>query len=108
MTLLYLDFDGPIPAGFLDRVTWCAQIWGWPLEAVRYDRTRRGWHVVVGVRKRLTPALIVAAQAVLGSDYKREAFNLMRVQGLAHVPPFWRGRWNVLYSHHAKPERNAV
>ena len=106
MTLLYVDIDGPLPPRVLDRVVWCLRLWGWTPEAVRFDRTRRGWHVVVGVQEVLEPSVIVAAQSVLGSDYKREAFNLMRVQTLAHVSPFWRGRWNVLYSHHAKhPER---
>lgn len=103
MTLLYLDFDGAFPARFMDRVTWCARVWRWSLVAVRIDKTRNGWHVVVGVAESVEPALVVAAQSILGSDYKREAFNLMRVQSLPHVSPFWRERWNVLYSHHAKP-----
>ena len=49
--------------------------------------------------------IVVAAQAVLGSDYKREAYNVMRVQNLDAQSPYWRARWNVLYSMHAKPER---
>lgn len=103
MTLLYLDFDGAIPNDIVSRITWCARLWQWRVEAIRIDRTRNGFHVVVGVRQKIEPALIVAAQAVLGSDYKREAYNLMRVQSLPRVSPFWRERWNVLYSHHAKP-----
>ena len=102
MTLLYLDVDGEIPPGFLFRLLHCIRLWGWPLEAVRYDRTARGWHVVVGVRRRLSPAIVVAAQAILGSDPKREAFNLMRVQQLRHLPAFWRSRFNVLYSRHSR------
>lgn len=102
MTLLYLDFDGPLPKGLLNWITTCAKLWGWPLEAVRYDKTRRGWHVVVGIKKRLHPAFIVAAQAILGSDPKREAFTLMRVQELGWMTPFWRRRWNVLYAKHRK------
>jgi len=105
MTLLYLDFDGKLPNGLVDRIVWMCKLWQWPIVAVRFDRTRRGWHVVVGIRKRVVPALIVAAQAVLGSDYKREAYNIMRVQSLATLSPYWRARWNVLYSMHAKPER---
>lgn len=105
MTLLYLDFDGRLPRGLIDRIVWAVKLWQWTLVAIRYDRTQRGWHVVVGIQEKVRPALIVAAQAILGSDYKREAFNLMRVQSLAHVPRFWRERWNVLYSHHARPTR---
>ena len=106
--MLYLDFDGPVPKGLIDRIVWTTKLWRWKLEAVRFDRTRNGWHVIVGVRKRLDPPVVVAAQAILGSDYKRETFNLMRVQGLANIPPYWRERWNVLYSHHAKPRRTNV
>lgn len=102
MTLLYLDFDGRLPAQLLDRITACAKLWGWPLEAVRMDRTARGWHVVIGVNKRVAPYYIVAAQAILGSDPHREAFNLMRVQGLADRPAYWRRRWNVLYATHRR------
>lgn len=101
MTLLYLDFDGPVPATLVPWITQCCKLWQWPVEAVRYDRTRRGWHVVVGVRKRIAPPLVVAAQAIFGSDAKREAFNLMRVTQLHRQPKFWRDRFNVLYeSHH--------
>jgi len=102
-TLLYLDFDGALPRDIMARIAWCVRVWEWTVEAVRLDRTRRGWHVIVGVHQQVDPARMVAAQAILGSDYKREAFNLMRVTNLAHVPPFWRERWNVLYSHHVKP-----
>lgn len=105
MTLLYLDFDGPLPRDIMSRIAWGLRLWQWTPEAVRIDRTRHGWHVVVGVQEEVPPPLVVAAQAVLGSDYKREAFNLMRVQHLDALPSFWRERWNVLYSHHAKPLR---
>ena len=49
-----------------------------------YRRTRKGWHVIVRVqlRRRLTPAEIVALQFCLGSDGRRETLNLMRVLSL--------------------------
>lgn len=102
MTLLYLDFDHVPPANLIARITACCRLWHWPIEAIRYDRTRRGFHVVVGVRKRIEPALIVAAQAILGSDLNREMFNVMRVQQLEKVSPFWRKRFNVLYASHTR------
>lgn len=100
MTLLKLDFDGPIPRGFLFRLRHCAKLWQWDVEAIRYDKTRRGWHVTVAINKKISPALIVAAQACLGSDLKREAFNLMRVQQLPRG--YFRARWNVLYQSHSR------
>lgn len=45
MTLLYLDIDkARLPANSLPWITQCCKLWRWPLEAVRYDRTKRGWH----------------------------------------------------------------
>lgn len=105
MTLLYLDVDGRLPRDLLGRIILACKIWRWPLVAVKYERTRRGWHVVVGVRRRVSAPLIVAAQAVLGSDRNREMFNVMRVQALPYVPGYWRTRWNVLYVYHSRPSR---
>jgi hypothetical protein len=100
VTLLKLDFDGRIPRGFLYRLRHCMHLWRWKVEGVRYDRTRRGWHVLVGIRQAITPPLVVAAQAVLGSDPARESYNLMRVQRPRRG--FFRDRWNVLYKSHSR------
>lgn len=105
MTLLYIDIDGRLPRTLVERVTWMCAVLRWRIVAVRIDRTRHGYHVVVGIRNRLTPATIVAAQAILFSDWRREVFNLLRVSKLNDAPKFWRDRWNVLYSRHVKPRR---
>lgn len=67
---------------------------------IRTDRTRRGWHVVIGLRENLQPAETVALQAILGSDDRREGLNLMRVIAIRKNPPpaFWKNRWNLLFS----------
>lgn len=67
--------------------------------SIRTDRTRRGWHVIVELNERLQAAELVALQAVLGSDNRRECLNLMRVIGMRKHPvsPFWRRRWNLLF-----------
>lgn len=101
-TLLYLDIDRALPRDMLKRITQCCRIWKWPLEAVRFDQTRRGWHVIVAIAGEIDPCLMVAAQAVLGSDRNREMFNVMRVQRLYQQPTFWRTRWNVLYLSHER------
>lgn len=102
VTLLYLDFDEKLPKHLEDRILWLCRLCHWPVIAIRLDRTRHGWHVVIGVRRRLAPAIIVAVQAALGSDWKREVFNIVRVQSLHAQSPYWRARWNVLFSQHAK------
>lgn len=45
-----------------------------------------------------TPMEIVALQAVCGSDPFREACNVQRARRLPDVDPFFRERWNVLYT----------
>ena len=107
MTLLYLDFDGAIPRGIEARITMMCRHWGWPIEAIRFDRTRRGWHVIVGVRKRIAAVSVVAAQAILGSDPHREMYNLQRARRLRFVSAEWRQSWNVLYSQHTRTVRIA-
>jgi len=59
---------------------------------IAYDRTARGWHVRVRLAARLTSGEIVAAQALLGSDPKRERYNLMRV--ICGARP---RDWNLLF-----------
>lgn len=102
VTLLYCDYDGKIPANLLPWITQCCKLWRWPIEAIRYDRTRRGWHIVVGVKRKVPLPLVVAAQAIFGSDPRREMFNVMRAQEVKAMPKFWRERANVLYVSHSR------
>ena len=64
---------------------------------VRYDRTRRGWHVVIRMRDKRSPIECVALQAVLGSDRERETFNLARVMWARREGRRLGNRWNILY-----------
>lgn len=58
----------------------------------------RGQHVYFQIKPAIPASAMVAVQAILGSDPKRETFNLMRALCLDGAPDFWRERWNVLYS----------
>lgn len=100
MSLLYLDFDGALPADLMQRIVRFGRIVSWRIRAVRIDKTARGFHVVVDVARRLSPLTIVASQAILGSDRNRETFNLDRARKLHRVPAEWRNQWNVLYHSH--------
>jgi hypothetical protein len=61
---------------------------------IRIDRTRHGWHMVIEWDRNFTPWQIVALQCVLGSDRRREAYNLARVfSGKSR-----NRRWNLLFS----------
>jgi hypothetical protein len=72
----------------------------------RWDRTRRGWHLVLKVRERLSDGEIIAAQAILGSDRNRERLNLARAISIRlHPSAFWRPRINVLFSSKIKTRK---
>lgn len=45
---------------------------------VEYHKTERGWHVTIELNRRMRKDHRIALQAILGSDPKREAFNLAR------------------------------
>ena len=67
-----------------------------PVEVV-YTRTEHGWHVKVTLTRRCAPLVVVALQAILGSDPKRETFNLVRARALPRLPPEWRSRYSVFF-----------
>lgn len=89
----YCDYDTARPPA-LRRFWWLARLTGLRPDAIEYDRTRRGWHVLVRWDRALTPIEQVAIQAALGSDYRRETYNLARVlSGKADDNP----AWNLLF-----------
>lgn len=102
---LLLDFDRSSrePRLLTRRITY--RIWGLCRRAglrphaIAWSRSRKGWHVHVHLSRRLTNGEIVAAQAILGSDRRRESLNLMRILAIRRDPPrrYWRHRWNVLF-----------
>lgn len=49
------------------------------VERVVVHKTVRGYHVRVVIDRMYPPAVIVAFQSLLGSDYKREILNLERI-----------------------------
>jgi hypothetical protein len=100
MTDLRLDFDGEIPEEFYYRLRFLGVRMGWTYGDVRYDRTARGWHVVISVAQDVPFPVVVAAQAILGSDWQRESFNLARAMCIDVVPDFWKVRSNTLYAEH--------
>lgn len=101
MTELKLDFDSDeIPTDFMDRLRMLVRLHLLRVLAVGYTRTRHGWHVRILLSRRVGFLRLVAFQAILGSDWKREAFNSRRATKWRDVPPFWRQRANVLYRRH--------
>lgn len=89
---LLLDFDQPVQPR-PERLAWLLGQLELEWRGMHFSRTARGWHVVIDLDRRLTGAAIVAAQIVLGSDIKRERYNLFRV--LCGAAP---RDWNLLFS----------
>jgi hypothetical protein len=101
MTELKLDFDcDRFPTDFMDRLRVLDRLHALGIVAIGYRRSRRGWHVRICIRRSLGFLRLVAFQAILGSDWKREAFNSRRARNWRDVSPFWRQRANVLYRRH--------
>lgn len=95
----YCDYDLP-RAPSLRRFWRFARLVELTPEVIQYDRTRRGWHVLIAWARALTPLEQVAIQAVLGSDYQREIYNLARVMsGRAVDNP----AWNILFERKLTP-----
>lgn len=104
MTVLKLDHDKPTyPRQWNMRLNWLARRMGWRLIAFALSRSENGgWHGEVLIKGRLHPKDVVAAQAIMGSDWAREGYNLMRTNSPA-LRGIWRNRFNVLYeTHHQK------
>ena len=103
--ILLLDFDTwEQYRGFPERARFALRVFRQPMRRFRIKRFRsssRKWHVVIAMRcRRLPPPVaIVALQSILGSDWKRETFNLFRARILSRAPKSWRrmGVWNTLY-----------
>lgn len=97
-TVLRLDYDRGTPPRDSYRRVMAALRWlRLRPVALVYRRTARGWHVKVAVMRRCAPLVVVALQAILGSDARRETFNLLRARALPRVPAEWRTRYSVLF-----------
>lgn len=94
--LLLLDFDTPIVPSIFRFTAIQSRLYpsGLRFRSIRYDRTARGWHVLIELNQALKPLQVVALQAICGSDPFRECFNYVRVMS---------GRadktrdWNILF-----------
>jgi hypothetical protein len=99
-TYLRCDYDGRIPRDMWTRLEMVARLHRLRVRWLRVDRTQHGYHIVICVSNRIALPRQILLQALLGSDWKREAFNSARVLRLRDVPTFWRRRVNVLYLRH--------
>lgn len=71
---------------------------GYTVRWFRQDRTRRGFHLLVGFRETLTKYERIILQLLFGSDMNREGLNFKRARSLNRFPSSeWELRWNLLF-----------
>jgi hypothetical protein len=97
---LRCDYDGYVPRNMGQRLEMLARLHRLRVVWYRLDRTRHGYHLIVKLSTRVSLARVILLQALLGSDWKREAFNSARILNARNVPLYWRQRVNVLYLRH--------
>src|SRR5215471_5668697 len=97
MFTLKVDYDGAIPRDFSARVIGIRDALRCRVSRVALRRTRRGYHCTITCIGRATATTVVAAQAIMGSDWRREGFNLGRVRGIRAGTTNAKRGWNVLY-----------
>ena len=98
MAILKIDYDVPFEDFFAwidyhSRVHFIEDILGIEFISEKRFRSKSGnAHAVLETKVELKPLEILCLQAILGSDWMREAFNLRRIR---------RGQrnWNILFEH---------
>jgi hypothetical protein len=95
------DFDSSaIPAPCLYSLV---HTLGLTVEWFRYDRTKRGWHLIIKVKEFLTDAEIIACSLILGSDIDRARLDLTRAISIRlHPSKFWHKRVSILFDRKIK------
>lgn len=82
----------------LARVFLVSQITGVGVRNIELVKTARGWHLIVFWKRRWDNWQTLAIQAMLGSDWKREALGLSRLLGTRSPSR----HWNLLFSEKLK------
>jgi len=96
-TLLNLDIDRKIYSGS-NRIIRVCSILRLTVLSSRVKRSRNGnFHWIIKIRENLTPMQIVCIQAIMGSDWKRECFNMLRASQLEDKSELVNKHWNVLF-----------
>jgi len=98
MKTLRLDLDGKYGLStFLER-TWILKYLGVKVVGVKIHHTMNGFHARLICDNRIDDVKAAFIQALLGSDYRRELSNLLKIE---------RGskNWNVLFKQKWKTDR---
>ena len=100
---LKLDYDQTNPQKTLsaDRLKFVAKLLRLEIKDIKAYRTANGIHIRIVLRSPVHPLIAVTIQSLMGSDYARETYNLIRVLNLTAKPEQYsqtaHETWNVLY-----------
>lgn len=91
-SLIKLDYDGKTLHTFEKR-KWILKYLALTPKWIEKQRTKHGGHHVrIVLENDLKSLEIMAIQALLGSDYRRETYNLLRImQGMKNWNALFRG-----------------
>lgn len=67
--------------------------------AIRFNRSKRGWHTAILLALPVSPVDRVALEAILGDDPMRAAMNYARAKNAYRMPKYWKQRWNIFYDY---------
>jgi hypothetical protein len=60
---------------------------------IKKSPSKKGWHIIIGLKEKMTDSEIIAWQFAIDSDRKRERYNLLR-----HTFGNSMKDWNILFS----------
>jgi len=92
MSVIKLDYDKKVRWG-KERFLQAVDILRLNVRNLRVFETSKGLHVSFETKRQFSDCEAVAIQAILGSDWKREAYNMIRCRNGGSL-----GRHNVLFS----------
>lgn len=95
--VLKLDIDNGLNEVDMSRIRDIVQILGLQIKELAVYSTNKGYHIYLLIGGSYENHEIVLFQALMGSDYHREAFNYMRVRHLALEGMNGLRSWNVLF-----------
>ena len=97
--MLFIDFDRHNDRRIsIPKINATLRAAGIQYRAIRFSRSRRGWHIAIVLRRMVTAYERIALEAMLGDDPMRVAMNYARAKNFRSAPEYWRQRSDIFYS----------
>jgi hypothetical protein len=97
-TVLKLDIDtNYIPFFTFKGIQYLSRYYHLQKFILKKSPSKKHYHIILGIKERMTDSEIIAWQFALGSDKYRERFNLLR-----HINGNRMKEWNLLFDNKTK------